>query len=569
MKDKNGKSGEGDKDAGRSGLISRRGFIGASAAGSAAVGLALTGAGPAAADTPAAATTAGTSDTTTTAFCVTPPNAVTVTASDPRYGYLTTRGKNVRFTSTASDVHQVFTTGQVVAAVESAVAAGQRIAVRGGGHCLDDLVDNPSVQTVIDMSRMNAVYYDSTHQAFAVEAGALLQDVYETLLLGWGVTVPGGTCPTVGVGGYVAGGGFGAMTRQHGMCVDHLYGVEVVVVNAAGKASVVLATRDPGDPHNDLWWAHTGAGGGNFGVVTRYLFRSPVAVTSTTSPSALLPAPPATTLVTTAVWSWSKLDRTSFSTLVANYGAWVAANSAPGGPYSSLFSGLLLEQASLGTVALICEIDGTLANAKQLMSDMLTAVNQGTGVDYAVQQSTMPWMDAAVAGLYGGTPSANNRSKGKGAYLREPYTADQIGTLYTYLSSDTYSGLGAIVLFSYGGQANAVAPAATANPHRDSVILSYLATYWSDPSQDDEHVAWVRSFYQDLYAGTGGVPAPDTGTDGTYINYPDTDLADPSLNTSGISWSSLYFKGNYARLQSVKRTYDPGDVFRHSLSIRP
>lgn len=544
--------------------ISRRRFLGASAAGSAAVGLAFTGAVPAVAE-PAAPT--GTVDTAA-ADAIQPPGAVTVTKSDPRYGYLSTRGKNVRFTSTAATIHTVFTADQVVDAVNQATAAGQQIAVRSGGHCLDDLVDNPSVQTVIDMSLMRAVYFDSTHQAFAVEAGALLQDAYEALLLGWGVVIPGGTCPTVGIGGYVAGGGFGAMTRRHGMCVDHLYGVEVVTVNAQGTASLVVATREADDPHQDLWWAHTGAGGGSFGVVTRYLFRSPDALSGSANPSSLLPAPPASTLVTTAVWPWASLDEAAFTTLVSNYGAWMAANSAPGGDYASLFSGLLLEQASLGTVALICEIDGTLPNAADLMKEMLTAVNQGVGVNYTLQQSTMPWLDAALAGLYGGTPSANNRSKGKGAYLREPYTQDQIATLYSRLSSDTYSGLGAIVLFSYGGQANTVDPAATANPHRDSIILAYLATYWADPAQDDEHVAWVRGFYSDLYASTGGVPAPGTATDGTYVNYPDVDLADTTLNTSGIPWYTLYHKDNYARLQAVKKTYDPRNVFHHQLSVR-
>jgi len=71
------------------------------------------------------------------------------------------------------------------------------------------------------------------------------------------------------MGGHVMGGGHSFVSREHGMTVDHLYGVEVVVVDESGTARRVVATREPSDPNHELWWAHTGAGGGNFGIVTR------------------------------------------------------------------------------------------------------------------------------------------------------------------------------------------------------------------------------------------------------------------------------------------------------------
>ena len=73
---------------------------------------------------------------------------------------------------------------------------------------------------------------------------------------------------------------------------------------------------------------------------------------------------------------------------------------------------------------------------------------------------------------------------------------------------------------------------------------------------------------EDRGAGTGGVPAPGERTDGALINHPDADLADPALNTSGVPWSTLYYKENYPRLQRVKAEWDPRDVFHHALSIR-
>jgi aclacinomycin oxidase len=81
-------------------------------------------------------------------------------------------------------------------------------------------------------------------------------------------------------------------------------------------------------------------------------------------------------------------------------------------------------------------------------------------------------------------------------------------------------------------------------------------------------LAWLRAFYRDLFAETGGVPVPGERNDGAMINHPDADLADPKLNTSGVPWHTFYYKDNYPRLQSVKARWDPRNVFHHALSIR-
>ncbi|MFC6930769.1 BBE domain-containing protein [Actinomadura yumaensis] len=79
----------------------------------------------------------------------------------------------------------------------------------------------------------------------------------------------------------------------------------------------------------------------------------------------------------------------------------------------------------------------------------------------------------------------------------------------------------------------------------------------------------MREFYRDVYAGTGGVPVPNDETDGCFINYADVDVADPKWNTSQTPWSQLYYKDNYPKLQQVKARWDPRDVFKHTLSVRP
>jgi len=71
-----------------------------------------------------------------------------------------------------------------------------------------------------------------------------------------------------------------------------------------------------------------------------------------------------------------------------------------------------------------------------------------------------------------------------------------------------------------------------------------------------------------VFADTGGVPVPGDAYDGALINHPDTDIADPAFNTSGVPWSTVYFQSGYPRLQRIKAKWDPRNVFRHALSVR-
>jgi len=150
---------------------------------------------------------------------------------DPRYADLVRRGYNKRFAGKPDYVRLVGSTEQVVDAVQEAMRENLRVAVRSGGHCLEGFVADPAVRVVIDTSLMTGVYYGPEMTAFAIESGATLGETYRKLFLGWGVTIPAGVSPDLGVGGHVSGGAFGFLCWQHGLAADHLYGVEVVVVD--------------------------------------------------------------------------------------------------------------------------------------------------------------------------------------------------------------------------------------------------------------------------------------------------------------------------------------------------
>ncbi|RKR86715.1 FAD binding domain-containing protein [Micromonospora pisi] len=167
---------------------------------------------------------------------------VAIGTADARYDSLVT-AHNQRFRGNPATIHVVGATEQVRQVVGEAVAAGGRIAVRSGGHCLENFTGSPEVDTLVDLSQLSDVHYDVNRRAFAVGVGATLGKVYGTLFRGWGVTLPGGTCPAVGVGGHIAGGGYGLLSRRYGMAADHLYAVEAVLVD--GSSSSAAGTTYP------------------------------------------------------------------------------------------------------------------------------------------------------------------------------------------------------------------------------------------------------------------------------------------------------------------------------------
>ncbi|MFD0207295.1 MULTISPECIES: FAD-binding oxidoreductase [Saccharothrix] len=492
-------------------------------------------------------------------------HALDVRRGDPRHPSLS-RGQNQRWVSNPERIRLPRTTEQVVDAVQVAVAEGKRMSVRSGGHCYEGFVDHPETQVIIDMSDMTKIEYDPRHNAVMVEVGATLGEVYETLHKRWGVTLPGGSCHPVGVGGHVAGAGYGQLNRLHGVIVDHLYAVEVVVVDRRGRARAVTATRDAGDPNRDLWWAHTGGGGGSFGVVTRYWFRSPNAVG--TDPSRLLPKPPSELWTHRVQWPWEGIDERRFATLLRNYGTWHEKNSGHDSPYAGLFARLELTTRPTAPLYMIMQIDAGLPGAERLMDDFVAAVGAGVGLREVTDRRRMPWLQSTGwPGLWMSNPT--ERYKHKSSYQRKGFSENQIGAFYRSLSETDHQHVGfAVSIASYGGKVNTVAPGATAQPHRDSVMKLLWGTSWAEAVDDERNLAWHREFYRAVHAETGGVPVINDRTDGCFINYADVDLGDPRWNTSGVPWSTLYFKDNYPRLQAVKARWDPSNLFRHAQSIR-
>ena len=160
---------------------------------------------------------------------------------DARYRAVLEKRFNKRFKASPDYVRLPSSTEQVVAAVEEAVHERKRLTVTSGGHCLEGFVSDPDVKVIVDVSPMNRIYYDPEVNAVAVEAGATVGETFRALYENWGVVVPLGEYPGIGIGGHVAGGAFGFLCRQLGLAVDHLEAVEVVTASLAESDERLVA----------------------------------------------------------------------------------------------------------------------------------------------------------------------------------------------------------------------------------------------------------------------------------------------------------------------------------------
>ncbi|MFJ3791545.1 FAD-binding oxidoreductase [Kitasatospora sp. NPDC090091] len=497
------------------------------------------------------------------------PEGQFVLPGDSRYQTLS-QGFNQRWSSTPAYIRLVGNEADAVAGLKTALDKGLRPTIRAGGHCYEGFVDNDK-GVILDLSTMRGVRtatdkYGAT--TYAVDGGATNWDVYTTLFRRFGVTIPAGSCYSVGAGGHICGGGYGLLSRRHGLTVDHLAQVDVATVRG-GRVEVTRAHRDDpeGSPERDLFWAHTGGGGGNFGVVLRYHFRKDI------------PKPPPRVWLSSIAWPWADLikEPEDFRRLVDNFAAFFAQHSsATETAYQGLFAILKLTHHTNGNVVLVSQWD---QDDPTPLEEFLAAVEAGMKTPSTVQTYSagglflpypdksrqMPWFQATMTL----NPSGDNqRGKYKSAYHRTPFTKAHVDAFWAWLTKDVPDvdlTQTLVQIDSYGCRINAHRPAETAVPQRDSIMKLQYQTYWTDPAEDAAHLAYLSGLYRDVYRATGGIPEIDTDTDGAYVNYPDTDLG--VAGQPHPPYQRLYYKQNYSRLQRAKKTWDPKNVFHHAQSI--
>ncbi len=182
---------------------------------------------------------------------------------DPAYE-VARQSFNARFSRFPAAIVVCDNTEDVQNAVRWARQQGLPLRARSGGHSYEafSLIDDG---LVIDVGGLSEVAVDVERGEAVIGAGVRMLDLYRRLA-DHGVTIPGGTCPGVGIAGLTLGGGLGFLSRQYGLTCDNLLAVDLV--DADGVALRASEQEQP-----DLFWALRGGGGGNFGIATAFTFR--------------------------------------------------------------------------------------------------------------------------------------------------------------------------------------------------------------------------------------------------------------------------------------------------------
>ncbi|MEV7016895.1 FAD-binding oxidoreductase [Streptomyces sp. NPDC093991] len=403
------------------------------------------------------------------------------------------------------------------------------LAVRGGGHSYAGWSSGDG-RLIVDVSELGHVRVDG--DTAVVGAGARLIDVYRTLAAR-GLTVPGGSCPTVGISGLTLGGGHGVTSRAYGLTCDSLTGA--TLVTADGTRLTASDTENP-----DLFWALRGAGHAQFGIVTEFRFRTH-------------PAPQGVTGHLT--WPWERA-----AAVVAAWQDW-----GPDQP-DEIWSALHLDTTGAGPSVSVTAFSlgayGELQNAVDRLADRIGASASSVLLRRRSHQESMELYAgcASFAGdacrLPGGTPGRSP----EGALTRETYAArsdfydrplDDTGitTLLDRIRA-ARGGSASIALTALGGAVNRVAPTATAFVHRRSRVLAQYLASWDPGASDGTAIrAWLTDTHRALRPHASGA---------AYQNYPDPGLAD---------WRRAYYGAAAPRLSRLKRRYDPERVLTHPQAL--
>ena len=415
-------------------------------------------------------------------------------------------------------IARCLTESDVEAAVRFAAARRMLLSVRSGGH---HIAGNAVAEggLMIDLSAMKTVTVDPDARTARVGAGALLADV-DRATQAHGLAVPLGINSTTGVAGLTLGGGFGWLTRRHGMTVDNL--LVATVVTADGTVHVVSATSEP-----DLFWALRG-GGGNFGVVTSFEFRLHPVGPELYAGLVVYPFAQARGVLR----AWRDFNVTAPDEL----SVWAVLRKAPPLPF--------LPTSAHGTDVVVLPLvhSGDVESGARAAAPVL-----GFGEPIASHLGPMPYAGFQTA--FDPLLTAGGRNYWKSNNFSA--LGDDAIDVIIDAAAQSPGPECEIFVAQLGGAMARVAPDATAFVGRDAHYIMNVHGRWSDPRDDDKVRSWARRSF---------AAAAPHATGSGYVNFLTEDEGERVAASYGV---------NHARLQALKNRYDPGNVFRMNLNIAP
>lgn len=391
------------------------------------------------------------------------------------------------------------------------------LAVRGGGHNGGGL-GTCDEGLVLDLSGLKGIRVDAAARTVRVEGGCTWGDV-DHATHAFGMATPSGIIGTTGVGGLTLGGGIGHLTRKCGLTVDNL--LEADVVLADGRMVTASAEKNP-----DLYWALRG-GGGNFGVVTSFLFRL--------HPIDIVVAGPTFWPLERAgdVMRWYRDFIVAAPEDLNGFFAFLKV--PPVAPYPQALHG----QTVCGVVWCYT---GAAADADAIFKPVREF---GPPLLHGVQPMPHPMLQGAFDALY---------PPGDQWYWRADFVnelSDAAITEHERFAALLPTPQSTMHLYPIDGAAHRAKQEDTAFSYRDAQWAEVMVGVSRDPQDAAKITAWTKDYWDALHPHSAG---------GAYVNMM-MDEGDERIRAS--------YRGNFARLAKVKRQYDPENLFRVNQNIRP
>ncbi len=415
---------------------------------------------------------------------------------------------------------QAGSTRDVVRTVDFVRDNGLELSIRGGGHNIAGLALSDGGIT-LDMSRMKNVEVDSDAHKARVGPGCTLGDI-DRVTQEHGLATTLGFVSETGTVGLTVGGGFGYLTRRFGWTVDDLDEVEIVTADGTVRRASRIANED-------LFWALRG-GGGNFGVVTEFVYRLHEVGPEVTAGLIAWPATEAESVLEL----YRKVTESARRELTVA----VLMRNAPTAPW--------MPEATQGTpiIALVVCHSGSLEQAE---IDLAPIKSHGEPLadliqvkEYVAQQSML---DAT-------------QPKGMHYYWKSeflPSLSDDVLDTYKNQFVDNTSPANQIVLFHLAGALNDHPEDDGAIGNREAAYACVIQAMWPEDSPTGyAYREWVRSAWEALKPYSTG---------GNYVNFQTEEEAEERTLES--------YRANYQRLETVKAKYDPSNLFRVNRNIQP
>ena len=405
----------------------------------------------------------------------------------------------------------------VMAAVRMAKANDLQVSIRGGGHNAAGLGVCDDGMT-IDLAPINFVRVEPSSRTVLVGAGCKWSDV-DHATHGFGLAVPSGIIASTGVAGLTLGGGMGHLTRKYGLTIDNLLSVDMVL--ADGSFVVANAEENP-----DLFWAVRG-GGGNFGIVTSFLFEAHHVTTVCAGPMLWHLEDAA------AVMKWYREFITQAPEEMNGFFAMMTV--PPGPPFPEALH-----------LRKMCGIVWCYQGSMEQANAILEPIRSYRPPAF---EFFVPMPFPMLQGMFDPIFPSGLQWYWKADFFRELSDAAiekhlEHGSLLPTWQSTMH-------LYPVNGKVNRVGESDTAFSYRDAVWSEVIVGVDPDPANAGRITEWARNYYEALHP---------FGAGGAYLNF---------MMEEGEDRIRATYRGNYDRLAAVKAKYDPGNFFRVNQNIRP